>query len=352
MNCNLNHRVALPGLVRLGQLALAIGVAAALPSTASAQLKVEEVCTPILGCTLAANKPPVRRGKTETIHLKGPFVDHTIKSGVTSAMPGVTVSSVAKTTCVNDPCLAVALAVAHDFNLTARVVTIFVKNVFGTTAFNITIVRKGEIKSMTQDPVDPSWGQAVNVRITGDDIGNTRAAVTASGVANLDKATSEPSDDAVTFTVVGNQNTTPRTSTDVTIGDAAVSGSAGNYKFTITKRTVNYRPASGGASCITTPGITAPAPSYPANGAILTYTDNPTLGRETLRWTGGQGQFKSTEKYVLEITPLNPSSYTTGEGVMSKYLEFPRNTDYQWRVKAYNCGVAAPFSGYSRFTVR
>lgn len=333
-------------------IALPVVVMAGSPADASAQLKVESVCTPIFGCTQPANRPPIRRGKTETIQIKGPFVDHTVRSGVTTGNPGVTVSSVTKTTCVNEPCLAIALTTSPSFSLGARLVPIFVSNVFGSTAFNVTVVRKGEITLMTQSPSEPVWGEIVSVRVEGNDIGNTRAAVTSSIVRNQVEASSGSGFGFTTFIVVGNELSNPPTSTDVTVGDDDLTGRAGNYTFSIPKRTINYRPQTSSDACIATPGITAPSPSFPANDAIIIPTVNSVNHTLTIRWSASQGQFKATEQFILEITPLNPTTYTTPQGIMSRSLTVPRNTTYRWRVKAFNCGLAAPFSGFSTFTVR
>lgn len=328
----------------------------AAPQSASAQLRVDEVCTVVsTACVAPDRKPAIRRGVTEIIKIKGPFVNQTNLSGVTTGNPGVTVSRVVGTNCGAIGCLDMTVKVVADHNLGIRLVPIFIKNIFGTTAFNVYIVRRGEITDMIQNPADAVWGNSVGVTIRGYDIGNTRASVARSGVYNHVEAPSGSGLGTTTFTVVAGETTTPSTSTGVTLGDDDVSGIPGNYRFTSTKRTVDYRPATATSNCATTPGIAAPAPSTPTNGQIFTFTTtNPVQASITLTWSASQSLFKSTEQYIVEVGPIGGTAavYTTAQGITSKALSLSRNTNYRWRVRAWNCGQGAPFSAYSNFTVQ
>jgi hypothetical protein len=357
MNRNLTYHTALSGVALLGQIAFADAAVSAVPRAASAQLKIDCVNTHVttavvIGgqvvltgrCLLAGNGLPVRRGTTETINIEGQFVNHTSLSGVTTGNSGVTISKVVGSNCSYEfqmpvGCLDVTLSVKSDFNLASPLVPIFIKNAFGTAAFNLHIIRRGEITAMKQNPTDPLWGESVAVSITGTDIGNTRAAVIRSTVANLVKASSSPGPSTTTFTVVASG--TPRRYTGVTLGDASVSG-------------IDYGQGLGVTytSCRATPGISAPILSSPENNQTFTFVDDPVHASITLRWFGKD--FKATEQYIVELGYIGGTrtSFTTGQGVTLEAVSLNRNRRYQWRVKAYNCGQSAPFSAYWTFSVQ
>lgn len=337
---------------------IAMGALIALPDSADGQLAVTEVCTVVnTACTAPSNRLAMRRDFTETIKVKGPFVDHTQLTGVSTGNTHVKVTKVVGSNCGAVGCLDMTIAIHRDMGLTARVVPIFLKNVFGTTAFNIFVVRRGDITFMSQDPVDPVWGNAVNVVIRGTDIGDTRATVTDSDVANMDEAPAAwGANQEVTFTVVGRADRTAKTSTDVTLGADDVTGSLGNYRYTIPKRTVNYRAASGTAECATTPGITAPVLVSPVNGQTFTFTTNPVQASIQLRWgPSSLGAFKASEQFMVEVRRANGTVFTTftsGQGVTSRTLLFDRNMQYLWRVRAFNCNQPGPWSAQAGFTVQ
>src|SRR5687768_5921741 len=158
MNRSMNNRAALAGAFFLGQMAIAGLAVGAFPTAAAAQLIIQEVCTTVsTACVAPGSNPKVRRGVTETIKIRGPFVDHTNLSGVTTGNPGVTIGKVVGENCGTVGCLNVTLTVIPGFNLAARLVPIFVKNAFGTSAFNLFIVRRGEITFMSQNPEQPAW---------------------------------------------------------------------------------------------------------------------------------------------------------------------------------------------------
>ncbi len=350
MNSISVHTSKLDKTIHLGRLALLCSVAVVIPRTMQAQLAVTEVCTVVsTACVAPGSKPAVRRGITETIKVKGPFVEHTALSGTSTGASTVHVTAVSS---CGSACLNMTVKVDPSHNIGMRLVPIFLKNVFGATAFNAFIVRKGEITAMAQNPDPATWGEAVAVTITGNDIGDTRAAVSQSDVANHVEATGSGTS-TTTFTVraTGAQTTT---ATGITLGDDAVTGVTGNYRFAIPRRTVNYRPVTSTA-CASTPGITAPSLSSPANGQIFTYTTNPVQASITLRWGPSvQGAFKSSEQFIVEIGPVGAPVTSTmlGQGVTSRNVLLNRNTTFQWRVRAFNCGLGAPFSPFWQFTVQ
>ena len=332
------------------RLVLALTFSLVISGVADAQLAITEVCTvATTACVAPGNKPAVRRGVTETIKIKGPFVDHTQLSGVTTGSSSVTVS---RAQSCGSACLEVTVAVKSDHNLGMRLVPIFVKNVFGTTAFNAFIVRRGEITAMTQAPEDPAtWGDTVRITITGNDIGDTRVSVPQSTITNhVEAPGSGVGTTSFTVRATGAQTST---SSGITVGDDAVAGISGNYRFTSARRTVNYRPVTAPA-CASTPGITAPSPNSPANGQVFNFTTNPVQAAITLVWGAVQGQFKAGEQFIVEIGPVNGAlaSSTMPPGVMQKNVLLARNTTFRWRVRALNCGLAAPFSPFSQFTIQ
>lgn len=351
---NENKSRDLSKLIMLGTIGLA---GLALPDTAVAQLAINEVCTSTMtACVAPSTRAALRRGTTEKIKIRGPFVDHTQKSGVISGAPAtVKVLSVSGYPCSNVGCLDITIEVDDGHNLDSRNVNMTVTNMFGTKSFGLFIVRKGEITGFTQMPDPAVWGESVRIVITGNDIGNTRASVTSSSVSNHVEATSLPQFGTTRFDVVAN-GTQTTTSSGIILGDDAISGIPGQYRFTIPRRTVNYRPASEVASCVTTPGIGAPALNSPANNQVFTFTTNPLQASITLRWGPAiQGQFKSNERWVVEIGPVGgtASSVTTGEGVLARSYNLNRNTAYQWRVRAWNCNAPlGPWSGYAQFVVQ
>jgi hypothetical protein len=350
MNSVAVHISKLDKTIQLGRLALLCSVAAVIPHTMQAQLAVTEVCTVVsAACVAPGSKPAMRRGITETIKVKGPFVEHTALSGASTGASTVHVTGVSS---CGSACLNMTVKVDASHNIGMRLVPIFLKNIFGATAFNAFIVRKGEITAMAQAPDPGTWGEPVAITITGNDIGDTRAAVSQSDVTNHVEAPGSGTG-TTTFTVraTGAQTTT---ATGITLGDDAVTGITGNYRFAIPRRTVNYRPLTATA-CVSTQGITAPSLTSPANGQVFTFTTNPVQASITLRWASSfQGAFKPSEQFIVEIGPVggNLTSTTLGQGVMSRNVLLNRNTTFQWRVRAFNCGLGAPFSPFSQFTVR
>jgi hypothetical protein len=332
----------------------------ALPGTAVAQLqtelKINEVCTATMtACVAPTTRAALRRGTTEKIKIRGPFVDHTQKSGVLSGAPAtVKVLSVAGYPCSNVGCLDITIEVNESHNLASRNVNFTVTNFFGTKSLGLFIVRKGEITGFTQTPDPAVWGDTVRVVITGTDIGNTRASVTSSAVLSHLEATGAPEFGTTRFRVLAN-GTQTSTSSGIILGDDDISGIPGQYRFMIPRRTINYRSASEAPSCVSTPGIAAPTLTSPVNNQVFTFTTNPLQAAITLRWGGAQGQFKPTERWVVEIGPVGgaTSSVTTGEGVLFRSYNLNRNTTYQWRVRAWNCNAPlGPWSAFSQFVIQ
>lgn len=345
-----------PSLSRiLCQAALASVFLVVLPNAMSAQLAVSEVCTSAsTACVGPGNKPAIRRGATETIKIKGPFVNHTLISGVSTGNSNVTISKVVGSACGTTGCLDMTLTVKSAHPLSIRLVPIFIRNAFGSTAFNAFIVRKGEVTLVRQNPDPAIWGQRVTMTLAGNDIGNTRAAVPGNGVYNHVEADAGFGFDSTTFDVVAGGTQTSN-SIGITLGDDDVSGIAGNYRFTTARRTVEYRPATAAASCVSTPGIGAPSLQSPSNTQVFVGSAlDPLNTSVALRWGGPQGAFKATEKFIVELGRAGAAmaASTTGEGILVKNVSLPRGYTYQWRVKAWNCGLAAPFSATWQFTLQ
>lgn len=353
---NETSRRGLSNLIMLGTLGVTGLASVMFPAPAVAQLAINEVCTSVMtACVAPTTRAGLRRGTTEKIKIRGPFVDHTSKNQVISGAPvTVKVISVSGYPCSNVGCLDITIEVDDEHNLSSRNVNFTVTNLFGTKSFGVFIARKGEITGFTQTPDPARWGDTVRVVISGTDIGNTRASVTQSNVSSHVEATALPQFGTTRFNVVGTgtQNTT---SSGIILGDDAISGIPGQYRFTIPRRTINYRSATEAASCATTPGIAAPSLYSPLNNQVFTFTTNPLQASITLRWGGGQGQFKTNERWVVEIGPVGgaTSSVTTNEGILQRSYNLNRNTTYQWRVRAWNCNAPlGPFSAYSQFVVQ
>ncbi len=347
----------------IGSKILILGVMGAIgagsmvvPAEAAAQLGIDEVCTAVMtACVAPTTRAALRRGMTEKITIRGPFVDQTSKAQVISGAPAdVHVTAVSGYPCSNVGCLEITVTIDPDFNLSSRNVNFIVTNLFGTKSFGTFIVRKGEVTGMTQSPDPAAWGETVHVTVSGNDIGNTRAAVPHHTVSGMNAASGSPGAGTASFNVVAGGSQTG-TSLGIVLGDNSISGIPGQYRFTSSRRTVNYRPASQVASCVTTPAISAPTLFAPQNNQVFTFTTNPLQAVITVRWGGGQGQFKSNEKWVIELGPVNqtPTSVTTNEGVLQRSYTLNRNTTYRWRVRAWNCDAPlGPFSAFSQFVVQ
>ena len=356
-------------------VALAVAVVSALPCIASAQLQapnfdliVNSVCTSV-ACVAPSAQPRVRRGTTETLKLRGPFVDHV--NSVTAA--GMTNVSFYKSTCGSEGCMDLRFTVPSGKDV-GSLWKVTLNTLTDNFAFNVRVARRGEITAVAQSPAEGVWGEDVRVKLTGLDIGNTRVLVPGSEVSSLDGAASTYGTDSVTFVVRGTG--TAQTSSGFTAGDNSTTGLLGNYRFTTPTRTIKYSAVAGQPACATTPGIGIPSLGSPPAGQILTFASetSPVNATITLAWGPGyQGQFKPSEQFIVEIgqamadagsrttagtlttgttTIFRTATYTTEQGVMSKTLLLPRRVQYQWRVKAYNCGINGAYSAYSKFTVR
>lgn len=369
----MNRIIGFPGTSWLvPAILVAAAAVSAFPSTASAQLPpsfgVNSVCTSI-ACVAPSSQPRVRRGTTETLKIRGPYVDHVNSVSVA----GMTNVSYFKSTCGSEGCMDLRFTVPQGMNV-GSLSTVILKTLTDATVFNVRVARRGEISAVTQTPAEGVWGEDVRVKLTGLDIGNTRVVVPGSEVSDLDGAASAYGTDSVTFVVRGTG--TAQTSSGITAGDNGTTGVLGNYRYTTPTRTIKYSALAGQPACATTPGIGIPSTRSPVAGQVFTFASETSPVNATITLTFGpgfQGQFKPTEQFMVEIgqamadagsrttagtfttattTIFRTATYTMGQGILSKTLTLPRRVQYQWRVKAYNCGMNGAYSAYSRFTVR
>ncbi len=253
--------------------------------------------------------------------------------------------------------------------------TISLNSIPNDFTLKLAVDRRGEITGVTQAPAPARWGEEVRMTLSGRDIGEASVQVRDHSVSSIVSTGT-----SLQFTTKATI-TTARTQADVVAWDKANDPSLGKYFMvgSLTAGEVTYSTAAATASCTSVPGIGAPILSLPASGAVMSFASatEPIKANVTMSW---QQVGDPQQKYILHtenvlittststttvsktggsvtLAPLGVTDETVGpfstsSSAASVTRQLTRNRIYKWKVRAVNCGQAAPWSAVGTFTVK
>ena len=242
----------------------------------------------------------------------------------------------------------------------------------------LAVDRRGEVTGMSQTPNPARWGDSVQVTMTGRDIGNASLRVRDHTISGVSSTTT-----TLAYTAKASITTTTRTSAEVTVWDKANALGLANYLRVgqPVPGQVLYSTAAAAPTCTSVPSLSAPLLTSPAGGAVMSFASptEPLKATVSMSWPqSGDPQ----RKYILHLentmisatTPtttttvsksggsvtlaplgstdetVGPFSATTPAASVTRQLT--RNRIYKWKVRAVNCGQAAPWSAVGTFTIK